>query len=114
MTKIRAGDIVTVRIQVTEVADYSSKDHPDAQQVMGTMLPRGGQVGWLVPQEAAVTLAEQHFKIDDFIWVDQARSKKGKVLGKITAPNGQTHLWVQTEANGTMETIIVTPETRRL
>lgn len=95
MSKIRAGDIVTVRIRVTEVGDYQSKDHPDAQQILGTMLPNGGNVGWLVPQEAAFTLAEQVIRIGDTIYMNEARSRRGKVLATIRNTDDQTaQLWV--------------------
>lgn len=115
MSKVRVGDIVTVRIQVTEVSDYQSKDHPDAQQILGKMLPRGGQVGWLVPQEAAFTIAEQWFKVGDIVWIDQAQSQKGEVIAYIRQTDEETaQLWVKPHGEWKAVTITVEPWLRRV
>lgn len=115
MTRIRVGDIVTVRIKVTEVGDYQSKEHPDAQQILGKMLPRGAQVGWLVPQEAAFTLAEQVIRVGDRVYMDRARSKIGKVVATIQNTDEDTaQLWVLPEGNWKAETITVGPWLRRV
>ena len=115
MTRIRVGDIVTVRILVTEVSDYRSKGHPDAQQILGTMLPRGDQVGWLVPQRTAFTLAEQVIRIGDTIYMNEARSRKGKVLATIRNTDDQTaQLWVMPTGGWKAETITVEPWLKRV
>lgn len=105
---IRAGDIVTVRIRVTEVADYGE----EGQQVMGQVLPRGGQVGWLVPQEAKVTLDEQQFRKGDFVWVDDARSNKAEVMA-VFEHEGTHQLWIKPNGHWKMDTMTVTSTTRR-
>lgn len=97
---IRAGDIVTVQILVTEVADYSE----EGQQVMGRMLPRGGQVGWLVPQEAKVTLHTQRINVGDEVWLDDAQSDKGTVQA-VSAGCNPNQAWIKSDHSGQMVTL---------
>ena len=109
--KIRAGDIVTVRILVTEVADYASKEDPNGQQVMGRMLPRGGQLGWLVPQESKVTIDELQFRVGDSVELGQGQAV---VLAIFRRNDGRQDLWVKPDGSDIPQTIALTKEIRRI
>lgn len=102
---IRSGDIVTVRILVTSVSPYPTKEDPKAQQVQGKMLPRGDYTGWLVPTEADVTLQVETMKVGDQVWIDKAQSRKGTVKAITMDQDSPQQLWVKPDGEWGMITI---------
>lgn len=115
---IRAGDIVSLKLLVTDVADYGTRDNPNLQQVMGKLLPNGDRLGWLVPQEAEFTLAVPAFKVGDEIYIpgpalNRQCKAKGRVIARVTDETDRTLLWVQLE-DGNMETIVASTGIERI
>lgn len=65
MSKLREGDIVTIRARVLRVAPYD-----DGQQIMARLLPNGEQIGWLLQKETAFEPAELMLKVGDTVKFD--------------------------------------------
>lgn len=103
--RVREGDIVTVRVLVTHVADYDN-----GQQIIGKMLPNGESVGWLLPDESQFYLDQHKFQKGDLVWMGGQR--KGEVVA-LHEVDGTQQLWVRCLGSWKLETIVVNPGTRR-
>lgn len=103
MEKIREHDIVTVQIQVTGVEDYSE----EGQQVRGRMLPNGENVGWLIPQEAKITLHTARYRVGDTVeWGGAMNPTRGTVKAIMTDEKDEqrTALWIKPDDTPAMQT----------
>lgn len=58
---LRAGDVVTFKAIVTDVADYGVGE----QQIQARILPRGEHVGWCIPKENAFEPHTLNLKVGD-------------------------------------------------
>lgn len=113
MTKIRVGDIVTLEMRVTSVASYASKDDPDGQQIQGKILPRGAELGWLVPQEVRFKLKEAKLKVGDSVYLDKVQSATGVIISIFHDEGTEiNHLWVRRKSDGVMWTTTSVDVTR--